>query len=480
MYLSPNEHFDTVIIGAGMSGLAAGIRLALFNHNVVILERHYAPGGLNSFYTLEGRKYDVGLHALTNFAREGVKKVPLVRLLRQLRIARSDFGLCEQRGSRVAFPGVDLRFSNDFALIESEVEQKFPGQIDGFQKLVRRILDFDELAFDRETFSARRMVKECVTDALLEDMIFCPLMYYGSATEGDMDFGQFVVMFKAIFREGFSRPFEGVRQIIRVLRDRYKVLGGKRAMRCGVKRIVTEGGRVARLELDRGISIRAENVISSVGLVETLRLCDDQPNNVAASDVGRLSFVETISILDRQPKDYDWNDTIVFFNDSERFVYARPKDLVDPRSGVICFPNNYHYEDGMQLEEGVLRITAIANYDRWMSLDEEEYLRAKDIWFEKLRKQVSRFLSPLNGVGIENITVDSDMFTPRTIEHFTGHLSGAVYGAARKINDGRTHLKNLFICGTDQGFLGVMGAILSGISMANYHILIRKSGKIYD
>jgi len=46
-----------------------------------------------------------------------------------------------------------------------------------------------------------------------------------------------------------------------------------------------------------------------------------------------------------------------------------------------------------------------------------------------------------------------------------------VYGSPTKIKSGRTPVKNLFICGTDQGFLGIIGATLSGISMANLHIL---------
>ena len=33
-----------------MSGLAAGIRLAQFDQKVLILEKHYLWGGLNSFY----------------------------------------------------------------------------------------------------------------------------------------------------------------------------------------------------------------------------------------------------------------------------------------------------------------------------------------------------------------------------------------------------------------------------------------------
>jgi phytoene dehydrogenase-like protein len=65
--LFPMSTYDTLIIGAGMSGLAAGIRLAYYDQKVCICERHSTIGGLNSFYRLRGRDYDVGLHAITNF-----------------------------------------------------------------------------------------------------------------------------------------------------------------------------------------------------------------------------------------------------------------------------------------------------------------------------------------------------------------------------------------------------------------------------
>ena len=67
-----------------------------------------------------------------------------------------------------------------------------------------------------------------------------------------------------------------------------------------------------------------------------------------------------------------------------------------------------------------------------------------------------------------------DSFTPKTILKYTGHLNGAVYGSPKKAKDGTTPVRNLFICGTDQGFLGIVGATLSGISMANLHILQKK------
>ncbi|HVW01191.1 MAG TPA: NAD(P)-binding protein, partial [Planctomycetaceae bacterium] len=130
--------YDAIIIGAGLSGLAAGIRLAHFDKSVCILERHTTIGGLNSFYRLRGRNYDVGLHAVTNYAPPGTKSGPLSKLLRQLRLRWDDFDLRPQWESQVAFPGVTLRFNNDFELLRSEVVSHFPEQAAGFADLCRR------------------------------------------------------------------------------------------------------------------------------------------------------------------------------------------------------------------------------------------------------------------------------------------------------------------------------------------------------
>ena len=66
MDMNVTSKYDTIIIGAGMSGLAAGIRLAMYDKNVLILEKHSISGGLNSYYARGKRKFDVGLHAMTN------------------------------------------------------------------------------------------------------------------------------------------------------------------------------------------------------------------------------------------------------------------------------------------------------------------------------------------------------------------------------------------------------------------------------
>ena len=478
--MNRRSHYDVAIIGAGMSGLAAGIRLAHFGKSVCIFERHNAVGGLNGFYSLAGRKFDVGLHAMTNFVRPGVKGTPLTKLLRQLRIDRDEFALCEQKQSRVAFGPrgeTSLRFTNDLAVLESEVGAKFPAQRDGFRQLVAAVRAYDDVSLDAKSESARAVVRQHVTDPLLEDMLFCPLMYYGSATERDMEFGQFAIMFKALFFEGFARPFEGVRVVLRVLLEKYRAAGGERRMKCGVQRILERNGRVAALVLDTGEEITADHVISSIGAPETewLRhlgrgLSEDEA--VPHANVGRLSFVETITVFNRQPAGFAWGgDTIVFFNDSPRFHYEKPATRVDVRSGVICFPNNFEFGAGRVLPEGIFRVTCLADYDHWANLEEEDYRADKARWFAAIQRSARRFLPAVDDGSLAAATVATDMFTPRTITKYTGRFAGAIYGATVKNRQGRTALSNLYLCGSDQGFLGIVGAMLSGISMANYHIL---------
>ena len=469
-----NSHYDVAIIGAGMSGLAAGIRLAHFGKKVCIFERHNAPGGLNSFYSLGGRKFDVGLHAMTNYVPPGVKGTPLGKLLRQLRIDREEFALCPQKQSRIAFGPrgeTSLRFTNDFAVLDAEIAAKFPSQADGWRRLVETVRAYDDVSLDARPVSAREVVADHLTDPLLTDMIFCPLMYYGSAQERDMDFAQFVIMFKALFLEGFARPREGVRVVIRVLLEKFRAAGGERQMKCGVARIIEQQGRASRLVLENGCEITADYVISSIGYAETMRLCEPPQTVSAAQNTGTLTFVETITVTRQPPAAWGWSeDTIVFFNDSDCFEYTRAEGQVDLRSGVICLPNNFDYAGGT-LPEGIFRVTCLANYDRWAHLPEEEYQADKRRWFNEVQHSARRFLPSVDDAVLAAAQLATDMFTPRTIRKFTGHLNGAIYGAPHKVRDGRTHLANLYLCGTDQGFLGIVGAMLSGISMANYHIL---------
>ncbi|MFN5897044.1 MAG: hypothetical protein ACK48Y_05930 [Planctomyces sp.] len=154
----------------------------------------------------------------------------------------------------------------------------------------------------------------------------------------------------------------------------------------------------------------------------------------------------------------------VTYSDSPQFHYERPEEPVDLRSGIICSPNNFDYAE--PLEDGRIRITALANPHYWMALPEEQYVAEKQRWTDRIISSALQHIPDFRGR-----VIDTDVFTPRTIRRFTGHLNGCVYGAPEKWVNGQTPLSNLFLCGTDQGFLGIVGAMLSGITIANRHLL---------
>jgi len=455
--------------------LAAGIRFARFGQKVLILEKHSKIGGLNSYYHRKGRLLETGLHAVSNFAPPEDKHAPLNRLLRQLKIPRRNLVLHEQYSSEILFPDrASLCFSNDFSLLLKQITKSFPNSAKQFEKMVAELDQYDPF-LPRPKISAREFVSSFLQDRLLVEMLFCPLMFYGASQEDDMDLSQFVILFRAILQEGFFRPDGTIKDLLDLLLTHYKSFGGEIELTVGVKEILTENNKVSGVRTAAGEVILCESLISTAGVPETKKLFPTSDTAATFSKLdgdqisGRLSFIESIYLLDKSaceslPKDR----TIIFFNLSEKFSYHRPDDAVDLNSGVICFPGNFQ---GNKEEDIVqLRVTHIANYDKWLHAynndDKTLYPAMKTQWVEKSKKVIGKII----GNYSENIVYE-DSFTPVTIERYTSRSQGAVYGSPEKIKDGKTNFENLYIAGTDQGYLGIVGSMLSGVTMVNQHIL---------
>ena len=105
-------------------------------------------------------------------------------------------------------------------------------------------------------------------------------------------------------------------------------------------------------------------------------------------------------------------------------------------------------------------------------MPENDYKARKAAWFPKIQAAAARFIPRIAGADVlADSLVATDMFTPRTVEHFTGHIRGSIYGSPAKHPDGLTGCSHLYLCGTDQGMLGIIGSMLSGISIANRYVL---------
>ncbi len=460
--------YPVLVIGGGLSGLAAAIRIARFDQQVLLVEQHSRLGGLNSYYFRDNRLFETGLHAITNYAEPQDKRAPLNRLLRQLKIERSSLSLCPQLQSKIVFTDcAELTFTNDPERLKAEIAAIFPQGIDNFCHLLRFIDTFD--AFTPAPFrSTRTFLHETLKNPLLEEMLLCPLMYYGSSVEEDMDLGQFAIMFRAIFIEGMFRPQGTIKDLLDLLQNHLQSFGGEIRTGEKVNRIFQEQGH-ARAVLASGEELQCSYILSTIGAEETAELTGERSWQNVPPPAPRLAFVENIFQIHQRTLPQHEKNTIVFFNTGEKFSYRQPEKLIDTRSGVLCFPSSFAGLDKRDDDLCEVRTTHLASYALWQELaakGKTHYRKAKQHAMEHSRKRVEAFTGDLT-----DALCFADMFTPLTIKRYTGKIGGAIYGHPRKIKDGDLGLQNIFLAGTDQGFLGIVGAMLSGVSIVNQHIL---------
>ncbi|MBO7741640.1 MAG: hypothetical protein J6S21_03720, partial [Victivallales bacterium] len=416
---------------------------------------------LNSWFPRSGGAcFDTGLHALTNFVPPEASGAPLNRILRQLRIRRGDLNLLPQSTSAIQFPGCSLLLNNDFQAFRAQIEELFPGEVQAFARLLERIEAAGYSGEAPDGQSARGVMTECGIGRRLQDMLAMPVMYYGNTMPGDMVFGDFATMFKSVVREGFARPAGGMKAFLRVLTDKLEANGGVLALGNGISSLEVSGGRVTGAVDSRGERHTASHFISTVGALESAVLLGEAaPPLLKKARPGEMGFVEALVELKAPPAALGFPHCVAFVNLPERFEFAPPSAPGElPESVLICAPGNYQGSD----ESSLLRISAITRTEWWFGCAEDEYRARKAAAAEKCLEFLGRYDSRL--------AADArciDFFTPRTIKRFTGHADGVLYGSPDKLRDFRSGLENLTIAGTDQGLLGIVGAMLSGILAAN-------------
>ena len=463
------KDFDVIVIGAGMAGLAAAVRLAQFGKRVALIEQQEHPGGLNTFYVRDGRIIETGLHALTNYPANADGKSPFRRILRQLRIPESTLPLASQSGSLVLYGDRQAEFGNDWPIFAEALGRLAPtGSSRVEQFLKSALLPYERILEDPlGRHSARSVLSHWFTPPERE-ILLLPVMAFGSPTEEDLSFGQFSMIFRAIFLEGLCRPVGGIAEILNILQTRLKEEGAHLRLGSRVCGIRCASGRVEEIVLNNGEKLSAEAVISTAGWPETWQLLEGNSPQRPAKPLclppsGPISFVEVIAFLDQAPKSLGLTHSLVFYAQGEGAAFRRPTGLLAPELGVICVPENFQYPTGQAGSmPRVVRLTCLGNYREWAKLSPAEYTTEKHRAAERMFQAAARL-----GWDIRSAVVDYEVTTPLTIARYTGRCEGAVYGSPEKLWAGRTFLKNLWVAGTDQGFVGVIGALLSGVLVAN-------------
>ncbi len=394
---------------------------------------------------------------MTNIGLPDDRTAPLNLLLRQLRIRRDELELCFPRQSSICFPGVRLDFRNELDVLKESIANHFPGESARFDAFVSKVREFNPYTNEMNVVLTRPILEEAFRSPLLREMLCCPVMYYGNSMEHEMDFRQFCIIFRGLFLEGIGRPAGGMRAFIGKLMHRLEENGVTSDFGLGIQRIMHDGTSVTGVVDTAGEEHRADAYLTCLGIPETAALLSEPIAEMSDATPGRMAFAETLYELSCHPKSLGIEDSISFRNDSETFDYHSPNEPFDCSSQIVCAPGNF---DGIDSRD--IRVTLKASPDFWHSCGADVYAEAKKQALATVEDEMER-LYP----GFKDAIVSRDIYTPRTFMRFTARAKGAIYGIADKRWNSLTPLDNLRVIGTDQGYLGIVGSMLSGVSIAN-------------
>ncbi len=471
--------YDGVVVGAGVAGLTAALRMAQSGMRVLVLERHYVAGGCASFYQHGGYRFDVGATLVAGFGPRGAHAQIFSELRVALDAVRVEPAMVVHVGKATVTRYGDARW-------QSERLRAFGANAEPFWRAQERVADLawdfssrmpalpvdvsGALAFAR-AFRPRQfallpaMGKTLASllprdaSATLRAFVDAQLLITAQcdASTADLIYGATAL---DLAREGTYHLAGGVSAIATALARGFRKLGGSIAYGAAATRVAVERGRVCAVEAGTE-RIETPRVVLALPVQNAAALCAEL----------RRSFAPKIAALPQR-----WGAFMVYAGVPAGVVAddatLHHQIVVDPAhplgEGNSVFASLSPPGEHLRARGGGRAITLSTHTDvaRW-----ERAARAEAV--PALRTEYARRLLGALERALPGTTARIDVLdtaTPHTFERFTGRSRGLVGGvpqtpATASIGafSHRTPVRGVYLCG-DTAFPGqsTVGATLSG------------------
>jgi all-trans-retinol 13,14-reductase len=499
--------WDAVVIGSGIGGLSAAALLSRYDgKRVLVLERHYTPGGFTHTFRRPGYDWDVGVHY--------VGEMTAGQTLRAVFDAISD-GSLEWASLGAVYDRIvigadsyDLRAGAEN--LRCDLRAHFPREtaaIDRYFTLVSEVVALSRRYFMVKALPApiaalagpllrRRFLRyaDRTTRSMLEELTSDQKLI-AVLTGQWPDFGlppaQSSFAVHAIvanhYLEGAYYPVGGAGRIFEAVASAIIATGGKVLINAEVSEIAIENGRAAGVKMKDGTFIRAPLVISDAGVMNTF---------------GRLVAPDVAERYRALPRQFALRPSIAHLC-LYLGLHHPAEELGLPKGNIWIYPDERHERTFANVLEGsdevplvyisfpsakdpdflrrhpgratidVITLTRWDSFARWA--DTRWKKRSAD--YEAVKKQLSERLLEVvrNHVPqiADNIDV-AELSTPLTTRHFANYGCGEIYGLAHTparfrepLLRPRTPVRGLFLTGQDVGICGVAGALMGGTLCAS-------------
>ncbi len=514
---SLSTHYDTIIIGSGMGGLATGAILAKEGQKVLILERHYTAGGFTHIFKRKGYEWDVGIHYIGEVQRPNSLTKKMFDYISDDQLKWADMG---EVYDRIIIGDKSYDMVKDVQGFKDKMGAYFPEEKEAIEKYVNLV--FATVKTSRKYFMDKALSP--FWSKMLGWTMRKPFYKYSDQTTYDVlrsltdneelikvltgqygDYGlppkqSSFAMHAALVRHYFSGgsfPIGGSSQIVKTINPIIDVAGGAVVISAEVEKVLIENNRAVGVKMKDGKTFSAKHIVSGAGIMTTYNKL--LPEHVVTSHKLRESLYQVKPSashaclyigLNGSPQalqlpktnfwiypDKDDHDTCV-----ERYL----EDTDAPFPLVyISFPSakdpdwSNRYPDKSTIDVIILEpYRKYKNWEgsRWMKRG-TDYEAIKEKIANRILRVLYKQLPHLEG------KVDYyELSSPLTTQHFINYANGEIYGVdhspkrfRQKFLRPRTPIKNFYLTGQDVVTAGVAGAMFGGALTAS---VITKSNVI--
>lgn len=459
-----------VIIGAGISGLAAGVYGLKYGFDVEIIERNTSVGGLCTGWTRKGSYIDGCVHWLTESNRGVMHK-----LMNEVGMLNNDIKVHHfDRYSEVKINGKNIQFYTDLDKLQTELLRFAANEKDkqlvkffvrnakkctgnaittdkpyhywGLKDVVKLLWKIRKFLFVMKRTKGKS-IRDFCSELTSPELKF---VFGDNIMPDEYSLFSLISTFGGICCKNGGIPIGGSKAMVERAKEEYLKRGGKLRLHTDVEKIIVENDVAKGVLLKDGTTIDADYVIPACDLhftlsnllegkysIPALEKRDAEPENNPVYSLYMASF--------RTKKDLS---NIA----ANRYVKVSDFDFLGRKCSTL-YIKHFGY-DPTQVINGQTVVQCIIttfadDYDRLAAMSREEYVAFKKDMAETIEKKIIEGDGDLYG-DLELL----DVATPLTFTHYVNAYKGTfmTYMLTKdveqmKIPNNALPIKNLALAG---------------------------------
>ena len=489
------NHYDVLIVGAGIGGLTCGARLAIRGYKVAVFDHHYLPGGYATNFHRKGYTFDVALHGVGGLA-EGQS---FYQILHSCDVMQHIHPIPKEHPYSVRWNGQKMNIPQDVQAYRLFLHELFPAEKEGIDHLFQDIHKLQrEINFITDSRIAnwkkavlipvkcRILMKwsNLTTDQVMkqytkdeEFMIFFTVLwgYYGLPPQ-QLSSLYFFIPWIGYHIEGSYYIQGGSQSLADAFVNVIEENGGTLYLSHEVTEILVNHQQAYGVQTHHMMKFTGNWVVSNASPQQTLgKLVGTDPRvesyltKISKKQIGS-SITQLYIGLSCHPEEIGiYDEDLLFVEESDHQTDSH--HLMQGRYDIANFSvTNYSKLDPSlnHYNQGVIVISLLDDIRNWDEDKKSYQQRKKEVTAILLQRLESYFPS------LRDKVVITELATPRTMERYTKNPGGAVYGFAQTVNQAglkrtnqKTPISRLSLVGAwTQPGGGFQGASMSGFNEA--------------